>query len=201
MSPNKRKKHVIDVCLNTFVQKGLSHTSTRDLCEALNLNTGGIFWYFKTKDEIIIACAEEARHRIQNNLFCIAISDIETPYKLARDLHEKAIAMRPMMKFFISVCSLEKYNDALQNTLDTLGDGYKYYIDKIAERLCCKYEDVAPYVYIVINTMMSFMIFGRQDFQAPQLDLVMKELQMRLAKRDAQSVTAGASCEREAIHE
>ncbi len=35
MSQSDRKKEVLDVCLKAFMTKGLSHTSTKDLCDAL----------------------------------------------------------------------------------------------------------------------------------------------------------------------
>ncbi len=79
-----RKQEVINVCLETFMKNGLAHTSTRELSAALELNNGGVFYYFKTKDEIVIACAEEAALRIENDLIGVALKDIENPEKLVR---------------------------------------------------------------------------------------------------------------------
>ncbi len=143
-----RKQEVINVCLETFMKKGLAHTPTKDLCAALNMNTGGVFYYFKTKDEIVIACAEEAALRIEKDLIGVALNDIEAPEKMVRELKERSDAMRPLMKFFVSVCSSFKYEDTLQPTLDKLTQRYNQYAEKFAEVLCCKTEEVAPYVYI-----------------------------------------------------
>ncbi len=184
MSPDDRKQEVIDICLETFMSKGLSHTSTKDLCNALNLNSGGVFWYFKTKDEIIIACAEEAAIRIENDLIGTALNHINNPEIIARDLHDRSIKMRPLMKFFVSVCSSSKYEEAIQPALDNLSKRYKLYCEKFAEKLCCSEEEVAPYVYIVINTMLSYMIFGKKSFAAPQLKMVYNETVRLLEKRD-----------------
>ncbi len=184
MSPSDRKQEVIDVCLKTFTLKGLSHTSTKDLCNALGLNSGGVFWYFKTKDDIIIACAEEAVIRIENDLIGAALENIEKPDTLAKDLHDRAIKMRPLMKFFVSVCSTSKYEDAIQPALDNLSNRYKHYTQKFAEKLCCSEEEIAPYVYIVINTLLSYMLFGKKSFTAPQLEMAYKELIRLLEKRN-----------------
>ncbi len=171
-----RKQEVINVCLDTFMQKGLAHTPTKDLCVALNLNTGGVFYYFKTKDEIVIACAEEAKRRIVNDLFGIAVENIENPEKMAMDMHDKAVEMRPLMKFFVSVCATPKYEGAVSPLLDRLNVRYRRYIEQISEKLDCPAEEVAPYVYVVINTMLSYMLFGKANFVAPQLELVYGKL-------------------------
>ncbi len=184
MSPNKRKQEIINKCLETFMKKGLAHTSTKNLCDALNLNSGGVFYYFNTRDEIIIACAEEAKKRIEKELFGIAISDIENPEKLAKDLHDRAVTMRPLMKFFVSVCATPKYEDTVYPLLDKLGLRYKYYVNQFAIKLECTPEEVAPYVYIVINTMFSYMLFGKENFVAPQLELVYGKLVAILEKKN-----------------
>ncbi len=185
MSSSDRKKEVVDVCLKTFMAKGLSHTSTKDLCDALNLNSGGVFWYFKTKDDIIIACAEEAAIRIENDLVGAALADIDDPEKLAKDLHDRSVKMRPLMKFFVSVCSSSKYEEAIQPALDNLSQRYKHYTRKFAEKLCCSEEEIAPYVYTVINTMLSYMLFGKKSFTAPQLTMAYDALVEFLKKRDS----------------
>ena len=51
---------MIGICLDCFVEKGLTVTTTTDLCDANNLQNGGIYYYFDTKEEMVLACAEEA---------------------------------------------------------------------------------------------------------------------------------------------
>ena len=59
-----RTKEIIGVCLECFIEKGLTVTTTKDLCDANGLQNGGIYYYFTTKEEMVLACAEEAIHRI-----------------------------------------------------------------------------------------------------------------------------------------
>ncbi len=179
-----RKQEVINVCLETFMEKGLAHTSTRDLGAALNMNHGAMFYYFKNKDEAVIACAEEAAIRIERDLIGVALKDIENPQKMMEDLQVRADEMRPLMQFFVSVCASSKYNTSLQHTFDELTNRYNYYADKFAEVLKCNSKEVAPYVYIGINTMLSYMLFGQERFSAPQLDVVYNALIGFLEKRD-----------------
>ncbi len=179
-----RKQEVINVCLETFMKKGLAHTPTRDLCAALNLNTGGVFYYFKTKDEIIIACAEEATLRIERDLLGVALNDIGDPKKLMSSLRDRANAMRPLMQFFVSVSACPQYTAALQPIFKRLAERYDHYAERFAEVLCCDPKEVAPYIYSGINTMLSYMLFGQESFSAPQLGLIYNALNGFLEKRD-----------------
>ncbi len=179
----KRKDEIIDRCLSTFMKNGLAETTTRDMCKDLHMNTSAVYYYFKDKDEMVLACAEEAKKRIERDLFGIAINDLDYPERLAEDLHNRAVAMRPLMKFFVSVCASPRYEDAVHPLLDKLGDRYKFYVNQFAVKLGSTPEEVAPYVYIVINTMLSYMLFGKENFVAPQLELVYGKLVAILEKK------------------
>ncbi len=90
------------------------------------------------------------------------------------------------MKFYVSVCTLEKYDKAIQPSLDRMSKRYERYCEQFAEKLCCSIEEVSPHVYIVINTMLNYMLFGKASFTAPQLDVVYKALDEILKKRERQ---------------
>ena len=73
----ERTKEIIGICLDCFVEKGLTVTTTTDLCNANNLQNGGIYYYFDTKEEMVLACVEEAISRIEQGAFGIAFEDIQ----------------------------------------------------------------------------------------------------------------------------
>lgn len=61
----EKRQELVGVCLDCFVEKGLTVATTKDLCKAAKLQNGGIYYYFSTKEEIVLACAEEAISRIE----------------------------------------------------------------------------------------------------------------------------------------
>ncbi len=187
----ERKDEIIARCLSTFMKYGLVDTTSKNLCDALHMNSGAVFYYFKNKDEIIIACAEEAKKRIERDLFGVALDDLDNPESLAKDLYERATAMQPLMKFFVSVCTTPKYDEAMRRSLENLNLRYKNYVEQIAKKLCSKPEDVAPYVYITINMMLSYMLFGETNFTAPQYELVYGKL-VAILEKNKQKEQKGA---------
>ncbi len=158
------------------MKNGLSGTSMRKLGEALELDPTALYAHFETKDDVVIACAEEAAVRIEENLISMALKDVENPDNLIKNLYDRSREMKPMMKFFVSVCGLSKYETAMEPALLRLSQRYQYYVEKFAGKLNCSAEEIAPYVYIVINTMSSYMLFGKDEFIAPQLELCKQEI-------------------------
>ena len=104
MEADKRKE-VINAFLETFVSKGLANTTSRDLAKSLKLQSGGLYYYFESKDAAVIACAQEAIARLEEHIIVPAINDIEYPDKMIKNAKKRAEEMAPTMRFLTQVCS------------------------------------------------------------------------------------------------
>lgn len=171
MEPD-RKKEVINVCLDHFIEKGLSETSTRSLSGALKLQNAGLYYYFSSKDEAVVLCAEEAALRLENALISPAIKDLSNPDLMVKRLQSRADEMAPTMRFLASVCASKRYKDSVKTVLDRLSRRYDHYTDLIAKKLNCNKDAIEPYVYLTITSVANYMIFSEDAFVAPQMKLV-----------------------------
>ncbi len=167
-----RKKEVINICLDHFIEKGLSKTSTRSLSSALKLQNAGLYYYFNSKDEAVIACADEAARRLEETLILPAIRDIHSPDFMMKRLRSRANEMAPTMGFLATVCADKQYKDSMKPILDRLTERYKHYAEQVAKKLNCSKEQVEPYVYITITAVANYMIFGEDSYIYPQIKLV-----------------------------
>jgi AcrR family transcriptional regulator len=61
-----------------FLKKGYSNTTMRDICQASELSTGAVYFYFKGKDEIYARICEESFH-ILLEMFKNAVKDLPSP--------------------------------------------------------------------------------------------------------------------------
>ena len=171
-----RRKEVINTCLSTFVSKGLADTSSRDLSKALELQSGGLYYYFDSKDDAVLACAEEAAVRLEDRLITPVFKDLNDPDRMMKRLKERADEMAPTMKFLAQVCSTSKYREKMEPALGRLCKRYEHYAEKFAVRLNCSVEEVLPYVYVCITAVSNYMIFGEQDYIVPQMALIKNEI-------------------------
>ena len=178
----KRTKEIISICLDCFIEKGLMVTTTTDLCNANNLQNGGIYYYFDTKEEMILACAEEAIFRIEQSAFSIALEDIKDVANMVDHLGTLADKLSPVMRFLVSVCVSQEYGEKAKPYLVQLAGRYPYYTERIAEILGCTKEEVEPYVHLSILALNNYMIFNERALFLPQIEAAKKGL-MQLAKR------------------
>lgn len=178
----ERTKKMIGICLDCFVEKGLTVTTTTDLCNANNLQNGGIYYYFNTKEEMVLACTEEAISRIEQGAFSIALEDIKDVANMMNHLVTLADELSPVMRFLVSVCVSQEYGNKVKPYLVQLAGRYPYYTRKIAEILGCTAEEVEPYVHLSILALNNYMIFNERALFLPQIEAAKKGL-MQLAKR------------------
>ena len=186
MENAQRKREILDVCLATFIRRGLYETSVRDLSRALALQSGGIYYWFKDKDDVVVTCAEEAALRLEEHLIAPALQDIREPDRMMERLRLRADELRPMMKFFASVCACSRYEERLRPVLGRLAERYEKYAARFASELHCELQEIAPYVYFAITTVTDYMIFGEASYIEPQIRLIKSAIRSILEKDDTE---------------
>ena len=62
-----KKEKIIKHAFDLFAEKGYSETSVDDIVRASGISKGGIYYYFKSKEDIFLEIAEE-RLRQRKNL-------------------------------------------------------------------------------------------------------------------------------------
>ena len=182
-----KRQEVVGVCLDCFVEKGLTVATTKDLCTAAKLQNGGIYYYFSTKEEIVLACAEEAISRIERSAFDIVLEDISDVKGMMERLGVLADKMSPTMRFLVSVCVSQEYGEKVKPALSRLAARYPYHTEKIAEILGCTRDEVEPFVHLSILALNNYMIFAERALFDPQIKAAKKEL-LRLAARKKKEV-------------
>ena len=141
------------------------------MSKALKLQNAGLYYYFESKDEAVILCAEEVAIRLEDALIPAAIRDIENPDIMMKRLKSRADEMASTMRFFVTVCASKQYKGKMKPALDRLTERYKHYSEQVAKKLNCNKEDIEPYVYLVISAVVNYMIFSEDDMVAPQIKI------------------------------
>ncbi len=172
-----RKREVINICLDCFIEKGLTETSTRGLSTALKLQNAGMYHYFSSKDEAVILCAEEAALRLERALIPQAIADMDDLDFMMDRLKQNADRMAPTMQFLVSVCTSKRYKKDMQPVLERLARRYACYAQQVASKIDCRKEDIELYVYMMITAVSNYMIFSEDVFVRPQVEIAKDALE------------------------
>ena len=54
----KTRARILASALDLFTKKGYEHTTFTDVAAKLKLTKGAVYWYFATKEELLIALVE-----------------------------------------------------------------------------------------------------------------------------------------------
>lgn len=68
---SNRKEEILETAAKLFNEKGCMNTSTRHIADDLNISVGNLYYYYKNKEEIIIAIYEKYMGSISSYLTSI----------------------------------------------------------------------------------------------------------------------------------
>src|SRR5262245_60719800 len=58
-TPEARKQAILEAALRVFAQYGFDAATTEEIAQAAGLSKGGLYWHFKSKDEILAAMLQQ----------------------------------------------------------------------------------------------------------------------------------------------
>lgn len=62
--PEERKKEIIETAMKLFAKRGYKHTQIKDIVGSIGVAQGLFYYYFKSKEEVMEAVAEEYAKKI-----------------------------------------------------------------------------------------------------------------------------------------
>lgn len=138
-SKNQRKALIIKHAFNIFSEKGYSNTTVDDIVKSSGVSKGGIYTYFKSKEEIFLAIAEE-RFNLRRNLINTFTTEMTSKEKLEKYIQwildwvldtKNILQIKFTFEFWsvtsrkadIKDASTERYKEIAQDLCDLLREG------------------------------------------------------------------------------
>lgn len=116
-APEERKKEIIDKAIELVEQNGYDNTSVKDIVQSLDIAQGLFYYYFKSKDDLLVEFARE---------------QIVAFEKRIHDEYEKAEpcdALTKLKVFFITLAELHfEPNFHIQPLYRNLEKNYKFFV-------------------------------------------------------------------------
>lgn len=96
--PEERRRELIDVAEQLFIAQGYEQTSISDIVREVNVSQGAFYYYFESKEDVLVAVIEKKIALMENDFQQIADrSDLDEAAKL-----------NSMINSFISISTSEK---------------------------------------------------------------------------------------------
>ena len=82
----ERIDRILAAAGDLFLEKGYTNTTMRDICQAAQLSTGAVYFYFKGKDAIYTSICEESFHVLMD-LFKESLDGVDDPLERLQALN------------------------------------------------------------------------------------------------------------------
>ncbi|MEZ4592718.1 MAG: TetR/AcrR family transcriptional regulator [Chloroflexota bacterium] len=131
MTEHESKAHILNIALAVFAEKGFAKASMNDVVRASGLSKGGVYWHFKSKDELIAAIFD---HFFVEQLALLAEmlagegTAVTKLTQLATMTGQSVAAMASQFPSPLEFYALAARETALQATLRTHFQNYKAHI-------------------------------------------------------------------------
>ena len=89
---DQRRQQILDAALQLFVERGYEDSSVDEIARVAHLSKGSIYWYFKSKLDILFALTDHYIELNQAEVIRLAGEDKYGPealYRVHRDLNEQ----------------------------------------------------------------------------------------------------------------
>lgn len=177
-----RKKEVINVCLDLFVSKGIHEASTRSLSCALKLQNSGLYYYFKSKDEAVVECFNQALSKVEIHLIQPLLRDIGHMEISIDRLISQAKEMAPTMRFILQACSSPTYRD-LVASITEFYERLEKHITKLSTQFNCGFDEVKSFIRLIITAVIDYMVFEETTNTKASLAPVKVLLELLMQKK------------------
>ena len=115
-----RRQQILSAALQLFVERGYENSSVDEIARVAGLSKGSIYWYFKSKLEILFALTDHFVEQSQSEVVRMAAADkygTEALYKVHRDLHEQKQITPENDKLLSQLMGLAAHQPEIRNRM------------------------------------------------------------------------------------
>lgn len=130
--PRARRDEVLAAASRVFYRRGYRTATMHDIAEEMNLTSGALYHYIRTKDDLLEEIVIETMRRLIAMGDSVTVLDISPVEKIRRLLREHlALMMRHRELFFITYRERIELAEAPRAKLGELEDQYYHIIRRI----------------------------------------------------------------------
>lgn len=152
-----------------LVKHGLENTSVRDLCKAIGISTGSLYYWFDNKDDLYINSAKYGLEKVASSIFEYAFRELHDLKNFFDNVLDEIIKYKPELHLIYQVATSPVYGPRMREKADDLDIVYHKLIKHLAEILGCSPEPITPIVFMFISIILDYVIW--EDYETTKMQL------------------------------
>ena len=170
-----KKNFIIEKCYECFVKSGIENTTTRDFCAAANINSNTLYYYFGSKNQILIECVNYGFMQIES-AYLDALKEFgSSSFDIFPRLANIGLDYAPQMRFLHQAVSSPAFEEHRESQFRRVNEFYDRLGKDLAELLDCPYEIIIDYIYEIMTLMSYYSLWGSRDMAAIQFNRIFNE--------------------------
>ena len=170
-----KKSFIIEKCYECFVKNGIENTTTRDFCSAAGVNANTLYYYFGSKNQILIECVNYGFMQLERAYFDTLKEFDKSSFDIFPKLTNIGLDYAPQMRFLHQAVSSPSYEEHREDQFRKVNAIYDRLGKELAERFECPYEIVKGYIYEIMTLLSYCSLWGSRDMAAIQFNRIFSD--------------------------
>lgn len=168
------EKEFFEPSFKYLVENGFKNTSVRDLCRAMNLSPGSVYYWFENKDDIYINVVRYGTGKVADKLFEFSFEKMQNPGVFFETFLDEVDKYKKEFRLIYEVTASPDYGPLIREKAEGFKFIYERYILRLAGILGCSAEEITPIIYMLISILSDYVIWEDYEVSKLQMDYLYK---------------------------
>lgn len=170
-----KKEFIIEKCFECFVQNGIESATTREFCAAAGINSNTLYYYFGSKNDILVECVNYGYTQLESALFEALKEFDKSSFDIFPRLIQIGLDYAPQMRFLNQAVSSPTYEKHRDDQFKKVSAFYDRLGEELSQRFECPHELIRDHIHEIMTLMSYFSLWGSQDMAAIQFNRIFND--------------------------
>lgn len=163
------EKEFMEPSFQYLVENGLENTSVRDLCKAMGISYGSLYYWFDGKTDIYISVVKYGISKVTDKLFQIAFERMHDPELFFSTFLDDVKKYSPQLRLVFQFATSPEYGNVIREKAEEFKIIYEKYIIQLAEINGCSPQEMAPIIYMLISIVVDYVVWDDMEASSMQM--------------------------------
>lgn len=178
------KQKLISTTFEYLADNGLENSSLRDLCKAIGISTGSLYYWFDGKDNVYINAVKYGINKVANALFQFTLDTMSDPRVFFNSYLDEIDKYKREFRLILQVAASPLYGPEMRTKAVDFKLVYENYIDKLSEMIGCTAGELTPVIYMLISILTDYVVWEDREVSEMQVEHLYNYLTKNLAKNN-----------------
>lgn len=178
------KDEILKKCFQYFVHHGIESISMRKMCVETGMAMSSIYYWFGSKDNMILEVTEWGLKDVSDRLFSYVYEYKDDLQYVIFTFSEYAMKYKEQLGFIHQVATSKKYGNQVRPIANKLSLVYDEYCDMIAKVINCDSKDLKPYVYLFVSAVLDYVVWHDKEKMEIEITCIFKAIKNLINSKD-----------------